>query len=310
MPNNLVLCQNSNDTILNPNPGGGIWSTLGVNTLLPSSCLNSIDNFPYVESFESSLADWSNDINNDFDWVIYSNATPSNNTGPSAAYDGNNYIYTESSNSNFPFKNSSITSPCINMSQYDNPILNFYYHKFGNGNDNAILSVDISTDNGLSWQLDIWNLIGNIDDQWHNQSLNLLMSCSDFSPTVTTSLSHLECDSVSDLIITVSQDAGETDMATALFVSDGGSFTISSLSIGDNIGSATLTNSILTYNTDLYVTSITGSTVTVSDSLANTFLIENLSAGVSITATSPGDNNSTTSGNTSSVTFNNIFHNI
>lgn len=173
MPNNLVLCQNSNDTILNPNPGGGIWSTLGVNTLLPSSCLNSIDNFPYVESFESSLADWSNDINNDFDWVIYSNATPSNNTGPSAAYDGNNYIYTESSNSNFPFKNSSITSPCINMSQYDNPILNFYYHKFGNGNDNAILSIDISTDNGLSWQLDIWNLIGNIDDQWHNQSLNL-----------------------------------------------------------------------------------------------------------------------------------------
>ena len=64
-------------------------------------------------------------------------------------------------------------------------------------------------------------------------------------------------------------------MATALFVSDGGAFTISSLAIGDNIGSATLTNSIFTYNTDLHVSSISGSTAIITDSLGNTFLIEN-----------------------------------
>ncbi len=177
-----------------------------------------------------------------------------------------------------------------------------------NGNSTSVLlqNIFINTSTGvLSFNSIITSEIGQTDIQ----SLNLLMSCADFSPTVSTSLSHYECDSVSDLTINVSQDAGETDMATALFVSDGGSFTISSLSIGDNIGSATLTNSILNYNTDLYVTSISGSTVTVSDSLGNTFDIENLSAGVSITATSPGDNNSTTSGNTSSVSFNNIFHN-
>ena len=173
MPNNLVLCQNSHDTIIIPNPSGGIWSTPTINTLLPSLCLNSIDDFPYVESFESSFLNWSNDINNDFDWIVYSNTTPSNNTGPNAAHDGYNYLYTESSNSNFPFKNSAIISPCINVSQYDNPILNFYYHKYGNGNNNAILSIDVSSDNGLNWQLDVWNIIGNIDDQWHNKSLNL-----------------------------------------------------------------------------------------------------------------------------------------
>ena len=177
-----------------------------------------------------------------------------------------------------------------------------------NGNSTSVLLQNIFNNTSTS-VLGFSSVITSEIGQTDNQSLNLLMSCTDFSPTVSTSLSHYVCDSVSDLTINVSQDAGETDMATALFVSDGGSFTISSLSIGDNIGSATLTNSILTYNTDLYVTSITGSTVTVSDSLANTFLIENLSAGVSITATSPGDNNSTTSGNTSSVTFNNIFHN-
>ncbi|MFL2568314.1 MAG: T9SS type A sorting domain-containing protein [Flavobacteriales bacterium] len=176
----------------------------------------------------------------------------------------------------------------------------------GNSTSVTLQNLFFNTSAGvLGFNSTITSEIGQTD----NQSLNLLMSCSDFSPTVSTSLSHYVCDSVSDLTINVSQDAGETDMASALFVSDGGSFTISSLSIGDNIGSATLTNSILNYNTYLYVTSITGSTVTVSDSLANTFLIENLSTGVSITATSPGDNNSTTSGNTSSVTFNNIFHN-
>ncbi|MDA9228191.1 T9SS type A sorting domain-containing protein [Flavobacteriales bacterium] len=177
-----------------------------------------------------------------------------------------------------------------------------------NGNSTSVLLQNIFNNTSTS-VLGFSSVITSEIGQTDNQSINLLMSCTDFSPTVSASLSHYVCDSVSDLTINVSQDAGETDMATALFVSDGGSFTISSLSIGDNIGSASLTNSILTYNTDLYVTSITGSTVTVSDSLANTFLIENLSAGVSITATSPGDNNSTTSGNTSSVTFNNIFHN-
>jgi NADH:ubiquinone oxidoreductase subunit B-like Fe-S oxidoreductase len=177
-----------------------------------------------------------------------------------------------------------------------------------NGNSTSVLLQNIFNNTSTS-VLNFNSVITSEIGQTDNQSINLLMSCTDFSPTVSTSLSHYVCDSVSDLTINVSQDSGETDMASALFVSDGGSFTISSLSIGDIIGSATLTNSILTYNTDLYVTSISGSTVTISDSLANTFLIENLSAGVSITATSPGDNNSTTSGNTSSVTFNNIFHN-
>ena len=136
------------------------------------------------------------------------------------------------------------------------------------------------------------------------------MSCSDFSPTVTTSLSNYDCDSLSSLTINVSQDAGETDMASALFVTDGGSFTISSMIIGDNIGSASLTNGLGTYNTNLYVSSLTGTTATVSDSLGNVFYIENLSSGgVSIDATSPGDNNSLTSGNSSTVTFNNVFHN-
>ncbi|MDC3105055.1 PKD domain-containing protein, partial [bacterium] len=173
IPNNFSLCQNSQDTVVVATPSGGIWSSIATNPLIASSCINSIDNFPYVESFELGLSDWTNDPNNDFDWVTNINGTPSNNTGPSFAYDLNNYIYAETSNSNHPFKNTSIISPCINLSEYNNPVLNFFYHKYGNGNDNAILSVDISNDNGVTWQMDVFSVIGDLGDQWYEHSIDL-----------------------------------------------------------------------------------------------------------------------------------------
>ena len=54
-----------------------------------------------------------------------------------------------------------------------------------------------------------------------------------------------------DLTINVSQDALEIDMDTAYFVSDGGSFTISTMSIGDMIGFASLVTNTNTYSTQL-----------------------------------------------------------
>ena len=71
------------------------------------------------------------------------------------------------------------------------------------------------------------------------QSFVFYMSCMDFSPTVSVSLSDTICN-FTDLTIDVSQDAGETDIASALFVSDGGSFDISGLGLNDVIGSANI----------------------------------------------------------------------
>ena len=165
----------------------------------------------------------------------------------------------------------------------------------GNSSSVTLQNIFINTNVGaLSFHSTLTSEIGQVD----NQSMNLLMSCSDFSPTVSTSLSNYDCDSISSLTINVSQDAGETDMANALFVADAGSFTISSMIIGDNIGSASLTNGLGTYTTNLYVSSLTGTTASISDSLGNVFDIENLpGGGISINATSPGDNNTLTNGN-------------
>ena len=64
------------------------------------------------------------------------------------------------------------------------------------------------------------------------------VACIPFSPNVVVTLSNTDCDSLTDLTVSVSQDPNEPDMSTSLFVSDGGSFAISMMSVGDTIGSA------------------------------------------------------------------------
>ena len=66
-------------------------------------------------------------------------------------------------------------------------------------------------------------------------------------------LSNTDCDSLTDITINVSQDPNEPDMSTALFTSDDGSFAISTLSIGDTVGSAVLSaaGGTLNFNTNL-----------------------------------------------------------
>ena len=155
--------------------------------------------------------------------------------------------------------------------------------------------------------------VGSVDVQ----SSILLMTCADFSPSVSVSISNNWCDSLSDLTINVSQDANEVDIDTALFYSDGGSFTISSMNIADIVGTANMTYGGSTFNTNLSVSSVISSSQAIVEAIdissgitLGTFLIENLSSGgINIVATSPADGNTITSGNTSSVTFHNIFQN-
>ena len=66
-----------------------------------------------------------------------------------------------------------------------------------------------------------------------------LESTATFSPTVSISLSNLAQGSLSDISFTISQDPDESDISSSIIVSDGGSFALSSLSIGDAVGFGT-----------------------------------------------------------------------
>tara|TARA_B100001250_G_scaffold115257_1_gene97646 strand:- start:4321 stop:8340 length:4020 start_codon:yes stop_codon:yes gene_type:complete len=171
MPADTTLCQQSGNFPLIPQPPNGLWSVTPDNNLINSSCQNPIISFPHQESWENGLNNWTHDIMNDFDFTINQYGTPTNNTGPSAAFEGINYIYAEASNPNHPSKRAGIISPCINTSAYNNPVLNFWYHMYGNGQGS--LAVDISTNNGTTWNWNYWEKYGNQGNQWLEASIDL-----------------------------------------------------------------------------------------------------------------------------------------
>lgn len=171
MPAGTTLCQQSGNYPLLFSPSNGVWSVLPDNPQLVSSCLNSIILFPHQEGWENSLNGWTHDPANDFDWMINSGATPSGNTGPTSAYEGIDYIYTEASNPNFPAKSAAIISPCINLSEYNNPLLYFWYHKYGVGQ--GTFAIDISIDNGATWILNHWDISGDLGNQWNEAVIDL-----------------------------------------------------------------------------------------------------------------------------------------
>lgn len=171
MPAGTTLCQQLGTFPLLPNPINGTWSVLPDNPQIASNCLNAIVTFPYQEGWENGLNGWTHDVGNDFDWILNSGGTPSGNTGPGSAYEGFDYIYTEASNPNFPGKRAAIISPCLNLSEYDNPVLHFWYHKYGSGQGS--LAVDISIDNGLTWVLNHWDVYGDFGNQWNEIDIDL-----------------------------------------------------------------------------------------------------------------------------------------
>ncbi|MFK7750201.1 MAG: immunoglobulin-like domain-containing protein [Kordia sp.] len=136
-------------------------------------CANGIGTFPYAESYENTLGDWTQSGQDDTDWTVDANGTPSNNTGPSSATAGNFYIYVEASGNGtgFPNKQAVINSPCYDLSNEINASFSFSYHMFGS-NDMGTISLDISNDNGLSWT-SIWSESGNKGNQWLTADVDL-----------------------------------------------------------------------------------------------------------------------------------------
>jgi hypothetical protein len=139
-----------------------------------------------------------------------------------------------------------------------------------------------------------------------------------FSPVVTVSISNNICDSLTDLSISVSQDSGEVDMSTALFQSNAGSFDISSMNVGDTIGTSVMMagGGSLNLNSYLIVSSasppnsaVISSIDTIVGNLGSFTISNQLAGGINIASSSITDGNNYTSGNMSSVFFNNVFIN-
>ena len=156
-----------------------------------------------------------------------------------------------------------------------------------------------------------------IDANGCTDSLSIIYSAN-FTPTVNVFLSNNWCDSLTDLTIEVSQDSGEVDMSTALFQSNAGSFDISSMNVGDTIGTSYIMagGGIVSVNANLIVSVIVSSSeviiqpTSINNGNLGNFTILNIPlGGIQVVTQSIPDGNNYTAGNMNSITFNNVFIN-
>ncbi len=150
-------------------------NTVNVTTLPEStggSCTTTVSTFPYHEGFENTIGAWTQSTADDFDWTVKSGATPSSNTGPSAAAEGSYYVYMESSSPNYSNKRAILTSPCFDLTGDTYATVTFKYHMYGDATKMGSLALEVSSDNGANWT-SVWSKSGNQGNAWYNASIDL-----------------------------------------------------------------------------------------------------------------------------------------
>ena len=153
-------------------------SSVNFTTTTSAACSGTeIVSYPYLETFDSGIGDWSHDGTDDGEWTLNSGGTTSGTTGPSDDYNvGGNYFYTEASTSTNPGPNATVNliSPCFNLSGFENASISFYYHMYGA--DMGDLLLDITVDDGSTW-INLATISGQQQssetDSWALQNIDL-----------------------------------------------------------------------------------------------------------------------------------------
>ena len=134
-----------------------------------------VDCTPNLESFENLPLSWTNGVYNGFGqttnlpWIRNQGVTPTAQTGPNAAFDGNWYMYLECA-AFPPSSYATLTSECVDVSNFSNMYLSFAYHMYGVGIGS--LKVEVSDDGGANWVTE-WSKSGNNGSSWYEAHVDL-----------------------------------------------------------------------------------------------------------------------------------------
>ncbi len=132
--------------------GDGNWSSLSSFQTL------TIETFPYTESFEErefKIPDnWTQSGNGRIDWNVYSDVNSSFSSFW-GAHHKKNFLYFGENQVIKEGDKGSIISPYIDLSDTDNPVLNFFYYRFGNEYYSHELWIDIEDQFG-NWIERFW----------------------------------------------------------------------------------------------------------------------------------------------------------
>jgi len=119
------------------------------------------------EGFEGgTTGPWSTSAGN---WQINSGTTTSGSTGPTAANEGTEYIYCETSGS----AAGDVYTLESELETCENPQITFDYHMYFNGAADGTFNLDVSTDGGTTWA-NLYSVTGDQGTTWTNdQAVNL-----------------------------------------------------------------------------------------------------------------------------------------
>ena len=152
-------------------------STLLFSTSAPPPCTGTtISAYPYTETFDSGIGDWTQASGDDGNWIIDSGGTPSPGTGPSDDITtGGNYLYIEASSNGTTGEIGSnataiLESPCFDLTAVTTGAFSFYYHMLGD--DVGSLNLEASIDNGLNW-INVFSASGSIGDLWNVENIDI-----------------------------------------------------------------------------------------------------------------------------------------
>ena len=143
----------------------------------PVNCANTINSFPYTESLEGDLGDWTQATGDNGNWTENSGGTPSNNTGPSDSSYGASYIYLEASTPGGGQPATAIGAnatailegPCFDLTTMPAAYFNFDYHMYGA--NTGSLTLQASSIEGV-WN-NIFSVSGQNVNNWIPTSINL-----------------------------------------------------------------------------------------------------------------------------------------
>ncbi len=134
---------------------------------------------PYQTEFEelgSIPEEWHNDTGDDFNWLVNSGGTPSNNTGPSGDHTTGSgyYMYTEATDPNNPYKRADLITPNFDLSSLTDVEVRFWYHMYDNTANNYMGMLHLDIYHNETWTEDIMTAVsGNQGNQWHEQIVDL-----------------------------------------------------------------------------------------------------------------------------------------
>lgn len=166
---------------------------INVNCQCEGSPINScttIEDDGWFDGFESGITGWRQRTNDDLNWILQTGPTPTNGTGPSAAYEGSQYLYVEASGG--LNQKAVIQSPCINLGEADQIKLSFAYHLNGSSANRLRVGIVRMI---LNQAVVLYTAIGNKGDQWIEHTLDLTNFAGE------------------DIFITFEGRTGETDLS-------------------------------------------------------------------------------------------------